>query len=103
MSLRTCARMISLRTMSNATMIGRKNIVIIAIIAICVAVCVALSKWVLGGGTLAHAVTDFVGTVGTAVLVSLAMLWLVRERLNFKKHGPSNDVMGFVYATIGVI
>ena len=65
--------------MSNVTALSRRTIVIIAIAMICVAICICLSTWVLEGGTFAHALTDFVGTVGTAVLVSLAVLWLIRS------------------------
>jgi zinc transporter ZupT len=89
--------------MSNVTALRRRTIVIIAIAAVCVAICIGLSTWVLSGGTFAHALTDFVGTVGTAVLISLGVLWLIRSRLSQHEHRPSNDVMGFVYATIGVI
>jgi len=89
--------------MTNETALGRSTNVIIAIAALCVAICICLSTWVLDGGTFAHALTDFVGAVGTAVLISLAVLWLIRRRLEKHEHRPSNDVMGFVYATIGVI
>jgi len=89
--------------MTKMTAPGRRNSIIIAIATLCVAICVCLSTWVFEGGTFAHALTDFVGTVGTAVLISLAVLWLIRKRLEKRDHRPSNDVMGFVYATIGVI
>jgi uncharacterized protein DUF4239 len=89
--------------MSNVSALGRSTTVIITIATLCVAICICLSTWVLKGGTFVHALTDFVGTVGTAVLFSLAVLWLIRKRLEKRDHRPSNDVMGFVYATIGVI
>jgi hypothetical protein len=89
--------------MSNVPPLRRRTIVIIAIAVVCVAICICLSTWVFEGGTFPHALTDLVGTVGTAVLVSLAVLWVIRTRLAQHENRPSNDVMGFVYATIGVI
>ena len=83
--------------------IGRRNLIILALSLILVAICFALSRWVFEHGTNAHAFTDFFSVVGAAILVSLSALWLIRRRLGSMSHRPSNDVMGFVYATIGVI
>lgn len=83
--------------------IGWRNAIILALSLLFVAICFVLSRWVFEGGTNAHAFTDFSSVVGMSILVSLSALWFIRRRLGRMNHRPSNDVMGFVYATIGVI
>jgi Protein of unknown function (DUF4239) len=56
-----------------------------------------------GEGSTAHATaTCFAAEVG-GVLLSWLILWTVRWRMSSPNLTPSNDVMGFIYATIGVV
>ena len=56
-----------------------------------------------GEGSTAHAtVTCFAAVVG-GVLLSWLILWTVRWRMSHPDLTPLNDVMGFVYSTIGVV
>src|SRR5215203_3669071 len=54
-------------------------------------------------GSVAHAVITGIAVVVGAVLLSWLMLWAVRERTWNPELTPSNEVMGFIYATIGVV
>src|SRR5688500_1072094 len=54
-------------------------------------------------GSVVHAtVTGVVAVVG-GVLLSWLVLWAVRVRMWSPELTPSNEVMGFIYATIGVV
>jgi hypothetical protein len=54
-------------------------------------------------GSAAHATVTGVAAVVGGVLLSWLFLWAVRERRWASEFTPSNDVMGFIYATIGVV
>lgn len=82
---------------------GRRNLILFALLLIIVAICFGLSRWAFDRGTSAHAITDFGSVIGLSVLASLSVLWLTRRWFARTNHRPSNDVMGFVHATIGVI
>lgn len=54
-------------------------------------------------GSAAHATVTGIAAVVGGVLLSWLMLWAVRERMWTSELTPSNEVMGFIYATIGVV
>lgn len=54
-------------------------------------------------GSTAHATATGIAAVVGGVLLSWVILWAVRKRKLHPDVPPSNDVMGFIYATIGVV
>lgn len=50
-----------------------------------------------------HAFVDAVLIIGTSVLLSLLVLWIVRWTISHERLTPHNEVSGFVYAVVGVI
>ena len=54
-------------------------------------------------GTTAHAVATGIVVVVGGILLSWGILWIVRTRMWRPEVTPANDVMGFIYATIGVV
>lgn len=50
-----------------------------------------------------HIAVDSVLIVGSSIVLSLLVLWIVRKVFSHEQLTPHNEVSGFVYAAIGVI
>lgn len=81
----------------------RRNVTVVGGSLVALACLIVLREAGASDGSPARATVTGVAAVVGGVLVSWGFLWAARRWMVVPQVTPSNDVMGFIYATIGVL